>query len=43
MYTLKKSISIALSSSDDKRLQIYDRITSCPYGTTAGRLNRVIK
>ena len=24
---------IALSSNDDKRLQTFDRITTCPYGT----------
>ena len=24
---------IALSSNDDKRLQIFNRITTCPYGT----------
>ena len=29
---------IALSSNDDKRLQTYDRITSYPYGTSAGKL-----
>ena len=28
---------IALSSSDDKRLQTYDRITSYPYGKRAGK------
>ena len=26
---------IALSSNDDKRLQTFDRITTCPYGTNA--------
>ena len=29
---------IALSSNDDKRLQTYDRITSYPYGTSAGKV-----
>ena len=29
---------IALSSNDDKRLQTFDRITSCPYGTRAGKI-----
>ena len=29
---------IALSSNDDKRLQIYDRITSYPYRTIAGKV-----
>ena len=28
---------IALSSNDDKKLQTYDRITSYPYGTSAGK------
>ena len=26
---------IALNSSDNKRLQTFDRITTCPYGTNA--------
>ena len=26
---------IALSSDDDERLQTFDRITTCPYGTNA--------
>ena len=29
---------IALSSNDDKRLQTFDRITSYPYGTKAGKI-----
>ena len=29
---------IALSRNDDKRLQIFDRITSYPYGTSAGKV-----
>ena len=29
---------IALSSNDDKRLQIFDRITSYPYGISAGKI-----
>ena len=32
------SAKIALSSNDDKRLQTYDRITSYPYGTSAGKV-----
>ena len=28
---------IALSSNDDKILQTFDRITSYPYGTSAGK------
>ena len=31
---------IALSSNDDKRLQTYDRITSYPYGTSAGKVKQ---
>ena len=27
-----------LSSVDDKRLQTFDRITSCPYGTSAEKV-----
>ena len=29
---------ITLSSNDDKRLQTFDRITSYPYGTSAGKV-----
>ena len=29
---------IALSSIDDKRLQTFDRVTSYPYGTSAGKV-----
>ena len=29
---------ITLSSNDDKRLQTYGRITSYPYGTSAGKV-----
>ena len=29
---------IAVSSNDDKRLQTYDRITSYPYGKSAGKV-----
>ena len=29
---------IVLSSNDDKRLQTFDRITSYPYGTSAGKI-----
>ena len=35
VYTEKLN-KIALSSNDDKRLQIFDRITPYPYGTSAG-------
>ena len=28
----------ALTNTDDKRLQTYDGITTCPYGTNAGRV-----
>ena len=34
VYTVK-IIKIALSSNDDKRLQIFDRITTYPYGANA--------
>ena len=37
VYT-KKLNKITLSSNDDKRLQTYDRITSYPYGTSAGKV-----
>ena len=30
--------NIALSSNDDKRLQTPDKITTYPYGTSAGRV-----
>ena len=36
MYILKKLTR--LSGNDDKRLQTFDRITSYPYGTTAGKV-----
>ena len=36
-YTEKVN-KIALSSNDNKRLQTFDRITSYPYGTSAGRV-----
>ena len=29
---------IALNSNDDKRLQTFEKITSYPYGTTAGKV-----
>ena len=29
---------VALSSNDDKRLKTFDRITSYPYGTSAGKI-----
>ena len=31
---------IALSSNDDKRLQTFDRVTSYPYGTSAGKVSK---
>ena len=31
---------IALNSNDDKRLQTFDRITSYPYGTSAGKVSK---
>ena len=37
VYT-EKINEIALSSNDDKRLQTVDRITSYPYGTSAGKV-----
>ena len=37
VYT-KEVNKIALSSNDDKRLQTFDRITSYPYGTSAGKV-----
>ena len=35
---LKKVNKIALSSSDHKRLQTFDRIASYPYGTSARKV-----
>ena len=37
VYT-KEFNKIALSSNDDKRLQTFDRITTYPYGTSAGKV-----
>ena len=37
VYTAEVN-KIALSSNDDKRLQTFDRITSYPYGTSAGKV-----
>ena len=34
----KEINKIALSSNDDKRMQTFDRITSYPYGTSAGKV-----
>ena len=31
---------IALGSNDDKKLQTFDRVTSCPYGANAGKVCR---
>ena len=31
---------IALSNNDDKRLQTFDRVTSYPYGTSAGKVSK---
>ena len=30
--------TITLSSNDDKTLKTFDKITSCPYGTSAGKV-----
>ena len=38
MYILKKINKIGLCSNDDKRLKTFDRITSHPYGTSAGKV-----
>ena len=38
MYIYTKVNKIALTSTADKRLQTYDRITSYPYGTSAGKV-----
>ena len=32
------NVYIALSSNDDKRVHTFDRITSYPYGTSAGKV-----
>ena len=37
LYT-EEIINIALIRNDDKRLQIFDRITSYPYDTNAGKV-----
>ena len=37
VYTEKVN-KIALSSNDDKRLQTFDKITTYPYGTSAGKV-----
>ena len=37
MYTEEVN-KIELSSNDDKRLQIFNRITSYPYGASAGKV-----
>ena len=37
VYT-KEINNIALSRNDDKRLETFDRVTSYPYGTTAGKV-----
>ena len=37
LYT-KEINKIARSSNDDERLQTFDRITSHPYGTNAGKV-----
>ena len=34
VYT-EQTNKIALSSNDDKRLQTFDKITTCPHGTNA--------
>ena len=40
IYTEKVN-KIALSSNDDKRLQTFDKITTYPYGTSAGKVCKV--
>ena len=40
VYT-EEIVKIALSSNDDKRLQTFDRITSYPYGTSAGKVCKI--
>ena len=37
LYT-EETNQIALSNNDDKRLQIFDEITSYPYGTSVGKV-----
>ena len=37
VYT-EETNKITLSSNDDKRLQTFDKITSYPYGTSAGKV-----
>ena len=37
IYT-EEANKISLSSNNDKRLQTFDRITSYPYGTSAGKV-----
>ena len=37
LYT-EKFNKIAQSSNDDKRLKTFERIASCPYGTSAGKV-----
>ena len=38
MYTLEQINQITLSSSDHKRLQTFDKITTYPYGINAFKL-----
>ena len=38
VYTKEINKIAALSSNDDKTLQAFDRITSYPYGTNAGKV-----
>ena len=35
---IEEVITITLSSNDDKRLQTFDKITTYPYGTSAGKV-----
>ena len=39
VYTLRLN-KVALSSNDDKRLQVYDKITIYPYGTGVGKVSK---
>ena len=37
---IEKYNKIALNSNDDKRLQTFDRITSCPFGIGIGKVHK---
>ena len=40
IYYTEEVNKILLSSNDDKRLQTLDKITTYPYGTSAGRARK---